>query len=611
MASILKTTVRRFNGVDWDAIHFSTSADITEFGNNFSVAGSETGFAISETINASDALSEIIKRIINRMATLDNNVIPNLTNGEAITSVDADKISGIINRVNLPVDVSGKGVEVESESAKDALLYTDINQGDIVKITGGKVYLVTESTADSINFMAITDEAANIIWSRITETPTTLDGYGITDAVNNTNDVSNIGGPEAANKVVKTNAEGKLDFDITGNAARLEGHDAAYFATSEALNNVTNTIGNAENGLVKQVTDIENSIKNIDASQIKSGTIDIDRLPKAAIERMHIVQDETELETLTTEQVQNGDTVKIADKDGVIGSMYYVTDDSKLGTEDYMQGLMPYSAGTAATVTWVGVTNKPTTLSGYGITDGVSRDMLVTEASAANQGKILILNAEGKLPVNITGDAATLEGHNAAYFATAESFNTHIQNYTQLSNKVDEIAAIVIGDEEATSIADRIENLETSIGSEDSTGSILYNIKKLQDGTGISALDVSKLNGRISYSNLPEDILSWSAITGKPTTLEGYGIEDAVELKSVVDTASLENAGKIIKINTEGKLNASITGDAATLEGHNAAYFATADALKQLSLIVPLFVNSVDEIESAEVGQMVIVPIGS
>lgn len=99
---------------------------------------------------------------------------------------------------------------------------------------------------------------------------------------------------------------------------------------------------------------ISTALADFDASKIKSGTIDIDRLPKAALERMAVVADDTARFKLTTATVQNGDTVKVT----ATGLMYMVKDETKLGSED---GYEPYTAGQASSVPWSGVTGKPST----------------------------------------------------------------------------------------------------------------------------------------------------------------------------------------------------------------------------------------------------------
>lgn len=99
---------------------------------------------------------------------------------------------------------------------------------------------------------------------------------------------------------------------------------------------------------------ISTTLANFDASKITSGTIDIDRLPKAALERMVVVADDTARFKLTTATAQAGDTVKVT----ATNKMYLVKDDSKLNTED---GYEPYTASSASSVPWSGVTGKPST----------------------------------------------------------------------------------------------------------------------------------------------------------------------------------------------------------------------------------------------------------
>lgn len=99
---------------------------------------------------------------------------------------------------------------------------------------------------------------------------------------------------------------------------------------------------------------ISTTLANFDASKITSGTIDIDRLPKAALERMVVVADDAARFALTTATAQSGDTVKVTST----GKMYLIKDESKLNSED---GYEPYTASQASSVPWSGVTGKPST----------------------------------------------------------------------------------------------------------------------------------------------------------------------------------------------------------------------------------------------------------
>lgn len=99
---------------------------------------------------------------------------------------------------------------------------------------------------------------------------------------------------------------------------------------------------------------ISTTLANFDASKIASGTISIDRLPKAALERLVVVANDTARFALTTATAQSGDTVKVTST----GKMYLIKDESKLNSEG---GYEPYTASQASSVPWSGVTGKPST----------------------------------------------------------------------------------------------------------------------------------------------------------------------------------------------------------------------------------------------------------
>ena len=107
----------------------------------------------------------------------------------------------------------------------------------------------------------------------------------------------------------------------------------------------------------------------IDASQILTGIISPDRIDPSAKEIVVKVENQLGLSQITSEQAQNGDMVW--QKEGTI--IYYVVDDSLLGTPDYMKGLKLYSAGVVV-LSWENITDKPTTLGGYGIIDAYTRE---------------------------------------------------------------------------------------------------------------------------------------------------------------------------------------------------------------------------------------------
>lgn len=98
---------------------------------------------------------------------------------------------------------------------------------------------------------------------------------------------------------------------------------------------------------------IELKLNKVAASTL-TGTIDLARLPQGALERLVKVNSETERFKLTANNVQTGDSVLQIDT----GVMYIVVDQTKLSSA---AGYQEYKAGTAAAVSWTGVTNKPAT----------------------------------------------------------------------------------------------------------------------------------------------------------------------------------------------------------------------------------------------------------
>lgn len=629
MATIQKTTLKRFNGTDWDPVYLANSADISYIGTGFEVA-SGTGFEKGEAISASASTYEILKRTVEGLTAVMKDKIPALEAGTSLSSVDVKLLKGVIDRANLPADVGGKGKEVASEDAKAALTKTDVNIGDIVKVTGGKVYLVT--AVEPMAFMELSDSASEIAWSRITGHPTTLAGYGITDELVAKSEKVTTASAANAGKILVLNDQGKLDADVTGSAAKFGGQLPEYYTAKTAHDALAARVTTNEG----DITTLKSEMKAIDAAWITSGIISIDRLPATAVERVYVAKDEDARQALTTEQVQNGDTVKVTST----GKMFFVVDDTKLGTAEWADAFMEYSAGVAGSVDWSGVTNKPNTLAGYGITDElVKADEVATTATA---NKLLKLDGEGKLAADVTGSAAKLGGQLPTYYATAQSVTeagTKIEkNATDIKDLQDAVG--IGGGTAGTSLRDDVTDLKGRMTTAET------DITNLKAGTAITALAAAKITGTLTRAQLPADIsgrlftkadlaeakgsltketaavgdivkcadgkvyvitnansldadegytllvdiggsdIQWSQIKGVPTTLAAMNWADAVTTAMLADEASKANAGKLLKIGADGKLKASITGDAMSLNGHADTYFATKEEHDALNTTV-------------------------
>lgn len=94
------------------------------------------------------------------------------------------------------------------------------------------------------------------------------------------------------------------------------------------------------------------NVPTVDATKL-TGTIDIARLPKGALERMVVVANDTARFKLTTATVQNGDVVKVT----ADNAAYYVVDDTKL---NQAAGYEVFPIGKASAVDWTDVIGKPT-----------------------------------------------------------------------------------------------------------------------------------------------------------------------------------------------------------------------------------------------------------
>ena len=153
---------------------------------------------------------------------------------------------------------------------------------------------------------------------------------------------------------VETILDKANDIDLTKYALKTDNAPTATKLQAVRTISLSGAVtGSVSSDFGDNVT-ISTTLANFDASKIASGTISIDRLPKAALERLVVVADDTARFALTTATAQSGDTVKVTST----GKMYLIKDESKLSSED---GYEPYTASQASSVPWSGVTGKPST----------------------------------------------------------------------------------------------------------------------------------------------------------------------------------------------------------------------------------------------------------
>lgn len=168
----------------------------------------------------------------------------------------------------------------------------------------------------------------------------TLSQLGVTVSADDINTVEND---------LTTLINSKITQEVTDRNSAISAHNSSTSAHTDIRNLISNLDTNKSN---TNHTHDNSTITSLDASKITSGTIDIERLPKGALERCVVVADDTARFALTTSSVQTGDTVKVTGT----GIMYFVVDDSKLSSA---AGYEVYTAGSATSVPWSGVTDKP------------------------------------------------------------------------------------------------------------------------------------------------------------------------------------------------------------------------------------------------------------
>lgn len=259
----------------------------------------------------------------------------------------------------------------------------------------------------------------------------------------------------------------------------------------------------ANKSLAQNIREIESGLSTkMDESRINQpngvaglnerGLIPSELIP-TEFKEVEVVENIAERDAITALFKGKSVYVKDATADATVkrGGAYYIYDGAiwiKTAEAESLDAVLDFDA----------IVNKPTTLAGYGITDGVNVSE-VAETAAPN--KLLKLNSEGRLEANVKGNADTA---------------TRLQSAVNIN---------VSGD--------IVTNKSTFDGTQDIVIPFVLKDTGVTAGTYVKVKVNSK--GQVTDTGVltPEDIpnLDWSKIiTGKPTTLAGYGIADALNI---------------------------------------------------------------------------------
>ena len=368
--------------------------------------------------------------------------------------------------------------------------------------------------------------AEELAWGNISGKPTSLSGYGITDGVNA---VSVTG---SGNAVTAASVSGHTLTLTKGSSFSLSNH-THYIGTTQVQ-------GSSAEQALTGITKIDNILK------LSKATVTVNTSYKAEQNRLVIYgttygNDANYIKSAGKLSYGDGgpqlvfSTGENPDASGVQSAALVYTDHDKIGTgvslsfvtnQSDAYFIAPHIKALTAfqgNLAWSYITNKPTTLSGFGITDGLRS---VTQPSGSN--------------VFVTG------------ISTSGTAVTYTKSYTKKS----------------------LSAVGTSGWTNASTdGNIIPDMSFIAYWNGA----YSGTSSNLAYCNKGafgsfaiKNSLAFSELTSKPTTISGYGITDAYT-KSQVDAiaakylpltgGTLTGQLKIVASALNGAYNGLLIGD--------------------------------------------------
>ena len=292
---------------------------------------------------------------------------------------------------------------------------------------------------------------------------------------------------------------------------------------------------------------IDINVTKIDASKI-SGTLSIDNIPQGALERLIPVKDDAARKALTTTDVQNGDVVKVQST----GLMYYVVDDTKLGTTSVESAFESFTAGSASAVPWSGITDKPTfgavaTSNDYNDLDNLPTIPTIpnlSKGTTSGSGNVVTDVTVSGHQITLTKGITALTAHPSITMGTngtdTASSPTHGGSFTVVSSiSKDSNGHVTKYNTKTVNIPD-----ETSLSkdSDGSTGNVISDI-----AVSGHKITLSKITALTSHQNIPS--LSKGTTTGSgnvvtDVTVSGHqitlakGITALTEHPAITTTAT-------------------------------------------------------------------------
>ena len=306
----------------------------------------------------------------------------NKLDGVTATTAEINYLDGVTSAIqaqlNGKLSTSGTAARATADSAGQNIADTYIKglsvNGRTITYTKGDGGTGTITTQDTNTTYGSAGESLGLV--KTGGDVTIADGIISVNDDSHAHTIANVDG-------LQTALNGKLSTSGTAAAATKLANSRNFSITGGATASAVGFDGTGNVSL---------NITSLDASKL-TGTIPIDRLPAGALERLIPVDDEEARFALTTTDVQLGDTVQQLDT----GVMYLVVNTSELDNES---GYKEYTAGSATSVPWSGVTGKPLSFTPSAHTHEIDE---VTGLQSALNGKLSTTGTAAKATADSQG----------------------------------------------------------------------------------------------------------------------------------------------------------------------------------------------------------------